>query len=333
MRKIEIARGGKTIAIPSMALEEKARLMAHYLRYAGLASIVVVDNDEEIDALLDHPDLDRTYVSEGPLLNRLMISRLRHSLFRDGRPLLSFAPRGDGDRAAAQGALAKRLDALAERRPWADDAIAAMADYVVKGTGRDTALAALTYATAYPFLAPDDTSEPVAFKPANFSRLFELYEILQRARSPWKGLPIRLRGRDRRAAQEILRVTGGDDYGLHAVGVTLANSVLILDQLRALFADHGGDKNAALPNTWNKIRVAPAAVTRQNKVSCKIPGIPGEIPANSLFLMQMRPATQPESPAGFEFATKHWSFCPASRYIEAIFARVYDVSKTLRTST
>ncbi len=305
--------------------------MARYLRYAGLASIIVVDRDDEIDTLLNHPDLDRTYRQEGASLNRLMISRLRHALFRDGRPLLSFAPRGDGNRAAAQGALAKRLDALAEQRPWADDAIAAMADYVVTGANRGAALAALTYATAYPFLAADDASERVAFEPARFSRLFALYEILRQARSPWKGLPIRLGGRDRRAAQEILRVTGGDDYGLHAVGVTLANSVLILEQLRTLFADRP-DKKEALPNTWNKIRVAPAAVTRQNKVPCKIPGIPGEVPANSLFLMQMRPAMRPGSPAGFEFATKHWSFCPASRYIEAIFARVHDAAKASQPS-
>jgi hypothetical protein len=303
--------------------------MARYLRYAGLASIVVVDSDEEIDALLDHPDLDRTYAFEGPALNRLMISRLRHAIFRDGRPLLSFAPREESDRAAAQGALAKRLDALAERQPWADEAIAAMAAYVTKGADRNAALAALTYATAYPFLAPDDVPDPLPFEPAKFCRLFALYEVLQRARNPWKGLPIRLLGQDRRAAQEILRATGGDDYGLHAVGVTLANSVLILERLRALFADQP-DKKEAAPDTWNKIRVAPAAVTRQNKVPCKIPGIPGEVPANSLFLMQMRQAMRPASPAGFEFATKHWSFCPASRYIEAIFASVYDAAKASR---
>ncbi len=307
--------------------------MARCLRYAGLASIVVVDRDEEIDTLLDHPDLDRTYRLEGPPLNRLMISRLRHALFRDGRPLLSFAPRGDGSRAAAQGALAKRLDALAERRSWADDAIAAMTDYVVTGANHGAALAALTYATAYPFLTTDDANNPLPFETAKFSRLFGFYEVLQRARSPWKGLTIRLRGQDKHAAEEILRMTGGDDYGLHAVGVTLANSVLILEQLRALFADHAPSQKEAPSDTWNKIRVAPAAVTRQNKVPCKIPGIPGEVPANSLFLMQMRQAMQPESPAGFEFATKHWSFCPASRYIEAIFARVYDAAKASQPST
>ncbi len=77
--------------------------MARHIRFGGLASIVVVEDDREIDTLLDRPDLDRTYRVEGPPLNRLMISRLRRALFRDGRALRSFAPRRDGDRASARG--------------------------------------------------------------------------------------------------------------------------------------------------------------------------------------------------------------------------------------
>ena len=59
--------------------------MARYIRLAGLASILLVDQDHEIDALLDHPDLDRDYTPAGPLLNRIMIARLRRAR---GAPLL-----------------------------------------------------------------------------------------------------------------------------------------------------------------------------------------------------------------------------------------------------
>ncbi|MFA5957724.1 hypothetical protein [Hyphomicrobium sp.] len=297
--------------------------MARHIRFGGLASIVVVEADDEIDALIDRPDLDRTYRVEGPPLNRLMISRLRRALFRDGSALRSFAPRGDGDRASAQGAFAKRVDALAEQRPWAPEAIAVMAAYVANGTDRNAALAALAYATAYPFLSPEDTS----YEPAKFRRLFGLFEILQVARNPWKGLLPRLLGKDRHAAREILEMTGGDDYGLHAVGITLANSVVILDHLRALFVEPQTAEARATPLEWNKVRTSAVAVTRQNNVPCRLPGIPDEVPANSLILLKMRQALRPSSPDGFEFAGKHWSYCPASRYIEAIFDRVYDVAK------
>jgi hypothetical protein len=301
--------------------------MARYIRFPGLASIVVVEKDDEIEALIGRPDLDRTYRPEGPPLNRLLIARLRHALFRDGRALLSFRPGEDAERAAAQKALTKRLDALAQSGPCDHEAVVAMAAYVTTGTGRDAALAALAYATAYPFLPPNDAAKPPPFELARFARLFQLYERLQLARSPWKGLPSRLLGLDRHAAREILQSTGGDDYGLHAVGITLANSVLILEHLRALFAARPLDKTEPLPFDWRKVRTAPAAVTRQNRMPCEIPGIPGKVPGGSLILLKMRQALRPESPAGYEFASKHWSFCPASRYVEAIFASVYNVAR------
>lgn len=301
--------------------------MARYVRFAGLASIVVVEDDDEIDALLDHPELDRTYRPTGPPLNRLLISTLRHALFRDGKALLSFRPRGDSERAAAQAAAAKRLDALAEQAPWSGDALAAMATYVANGTDRDAALAALTYATAYPFLKTVSTTAPKPFEPKKFSHLFKLYERLKLARQRWKGLPSRLLGADRHAAQEILKMTDGDDYGLHAVGITLDNSVLILDQLRASFASLlPGAANTA-PFDWRKIRTAPAMLTRQNKTPLRFAAIPEEVPASALVLLKTRQALLPDSPSGFEFASKHWSFCPASRYMTAIFKRVHELAQ------
>lgn len=301
--------------------------MARYVRLAGLASIVIVEDDDEIEALLDHPELDRTYRPVGPPLNRLLVSTLRHALFRDGKALLSFRPRGDSERAAAQAAAAKRLDELAEQAPWSSDALAAMAAYVTNGTDRSAALAALTYATAYPFLKRASTTAPIPFEPKKFSQLFELYERLRLARQRWNGLPTRLLGADRRAAEDILTMTDGDDYGLHAVGITLDNSVLILDALRASFA--GLPLGAA--NTpafdWRKIRTAPAMLTRQNKTPLRFIGISEEVPADALVLLKTRQALQPNSPSGFEFASTHWSHCPASRYMTAIFKQVHVLAQ------
>lgn len=304
--------------------------MARYVRFAGLASIVIVEHDDEIDALLDHPELDRTYRPAGPPLNRLLLSTLRHILFRDGQALLSFRPRGDGERAAAQAAAAKRLDALAQQAPWSNDALAAMAAYVANGTNRDAALAALTYATAYPFLAADGREMPIPFEPKKFGDLFEQYQRLKFAHRRWKGLLGRLLGADRRAEQEILRMTGGDDYGLHAVGITLANSEIILENLRASFAVRLTGTATGAPFDWRKVRTAPAMLTRQNKTPLRFAGVSEEVPANALVLLKTRQALRPDSPAGFEFASKHWSYCPASRYMMAIFQRVYELAQRSR---
>jgi hypothetical protein len=133
---------------------------------------------------------------------------------------------------------------------------------------------------------------------------------------------------DKQASREILEALNGDDYGLHAVGITLANSIPSLDRLRALFSGTTPGKNGSSPLNWSKVRVAPMAVTRQNTAPCTMPGIEGRVPANSLFLFKMRQAQRPENTDGFEFASTHWSFCPASRYVEAVFSCVYDAAKT-----
>ncbi len=87
-----------------------------------------------------------------------------------------------------------------------------MAAYVAKGTDPDTALAALTYATAYPFLTPDVADQPLPFELRKYRDLFAVYQRLKLSRPRWKGLPYRLLGVDKRASRKILELTGGDDY-------------------------------------------------------------------------------------------------------------------------
>lgn len=292
--------------------------MARYIRYGGLASILVVDTDHEVDALMDHPDLARDYTAAGPLLNRMILARLRRGVGLPGDVLLSFRPRADTDRAHSQRVLAERLDVLATRQPWASEAVAAVATYVVTGADRHKALVALTYITAYPFL-PASTR----FQPAQCERLYRLYRRLSTARKPWAGLPLQWLGIDKRAAQQILQTTNGDEYGLHAIGITLDNSVLILDHLRARYAGEARRDTAVRRCLdWSKLRTAPALVVRQTKQACRLPDVPVELPAHTLVLLQMRHGLRNDSPAGFEFASSHWSACPASRYMISAFAAV-----------
>ncbi|WP_238441096.1 hypothetical protein, partial [Frankia sp. AgW1.1] len=137
---------------------------------------------------------------------------------------------------------------------------------------------------------------------------------------------------DRHAAQEILTMTGGDDYGLHAVGITLANSEFILENMRASYAARSAGTATEEQFDWRKVRTAPAMLTRQNRTPLKFAGIAKEVPANALVLLKTRQALRPDSPAGFEFASKHWSFCPASRYMIAIFERVHELAQRASTT-
>lgn len=296
--------------------------MARRLRLFGLASLVIVDRQDEIDALIDHPALDRNFERAGPLINRLLVGALHRQFLRDGRMLLSMRPREDATRAAGQADLFRRLDGLAAEKAWAPEAIYAMAHYVATGEQFEHAASGLTYATAMPFL---ERSERRVFDAARYRQVFELTRRIARANSPVspRGWLIRLTGGDNRARRALRELTGGDDYGLHAMAVTIENSLVILENLKQRIRESNATGGRPAPKlAWLSARTAPAVVPRQLRQDFTLPHVEGRLPANTLVLLRMRRGLRPDTQGGFEFAASHWSACPARRYVIAMFDAV-----------
>jgi hypothetical protein len=296
--------------------------MARRVRLFGLASLVVVDTQSEIDDLIDHPALDRSFERAGPILNRLLVARIVRQFLRDGRMLLSMRPRDDVERKQGQAQLFHRLDAMAAGKTWAPEAIHAMAHYVATGEQFEHAVSGLTYATAMPFLEP---SARAAFDAEQFRRIFRLSRRISQANSPLSpaGFLIRLTGADRRARRKLLVLTGGDDYGLHALMVTIDNGLAILDNLRQRLAEsHATGDRPAPKLAWLSARTAPSVVVRQIKEEFTLPHVDARLPAHTLVLFRMRRALRPDMQGGFEFAASHWSACPARSYVVAVFDAV-----------
>jgi hypothetical protein len=296
--------------------------MARRLRLFGLASLVVVDAQHEIDDLIGHPALDRSFERAGPILNRLLVGRILRQFLRDGRMLLSMRPRDDPGRQQGQAELFRRLDAIASEKAWAPEAIYAMAHYVATGEQHAHAVSGLTHATAMPFLEP---SAGTAFDVDRFYRIFRLTRRIARANSPISptGFLIRLVGADRRARRALLELTGGDDYGLHALAVTIDNGLVILDNLRQRVVESNATGNRPAPKlAWLSARTAPALVVRQIKQEFTLPHIEARLPPHTLLLFRMRRGLRPDTQGGFEFAARHWSACPAQSYVIAMFEAV-----------
>ena len=303
--------------------------MARRVRLFGLASLVVVDAQHEIDELIDHPALDRSFERAGPILNRLLVGRLMHQFLRDGRMLLSMRPRHDPERQQGQAQLFRRLDALAAEKPWAPEAIYAMAHYVATGEQFGHAVSGLTYATAMPFLEPSARGQ---FDAERFRRVFRLTRRIARANAPVSpvGFLIRLTRADRRAKRALLELTGGDDYGLHALAVTIDNGLVILDNLRQrVLEGHATGDRPAPKLAWLSARTAPSVVVRQIKEEFTLPHVDVRLPAHTLVLFRMRRGLRPDTQGGFEFASSHWSACPARSYVVALFDAVCKMAGPL----
>ena len=304
--------------------------MARLIRVYGLISVVLVDDYKETNDLLDHPALERSLEASGPLINRLLLRIARRQFIgADGRAIRSMRARSDDDRRRGQAALFEHLDNLAVKQPWDMAAIQLMADYVATGNERDRALTALTYVGALPFPRSGATA-PAQFDEAECEKLYRHFRTLRRARSPLSpvGFMSRLLGLDRRARQALIEHFDGNDYGLHAIMVTLDNAIEILDSLRGRSARESerATRRRTVPLRWLTIRTAPQRVVRQVRETFSLPHVDRRVPANSLVIFNMRSSLAGDPPAGYEFAAGQWSACPARRYLMTLFEVVSDAA-------
>ncbi len=300
--------------------------MARYVRLFGLASLVIVDHDREIEALNQHPALERDFESRGPLVNRMIVSRLKRQFTLDNQFMLSMRPKGDKERQNNQKNLKEKLDRFADTKDWSEEAIAALVVYILTGKEKDLAYAALTYVTAYPFQTEGATVSTLPFDEVEYLRLFELYKRLREIRRPFslRGMFSRMTLGTQRAKKQLLESVGGDENGLHALETTLDNSLPILENLRTLAQETIKGRKKSVPFNWVSIRTAPVIVLRQIKQDFTLPFVDHRVPPFTLVIMRMRDSVKLDSNAGFEFAAGHWSACPAHHYVLSLFETVWS---------
>ncbi len=302
--------------------------MARLISVPGLASLLLVSSAREIDDLIAYPGLERRFVGAGRLVNRVLVAGLDRQIRHEGQVLTAFRPRDDVDRLAAQRQLFAHLDRFADAAAWPPAPVAEMARYVVKGRQRRDALSALAFAVAWPFLAQGPAApQDDAYKPHG-RHLWQLHRRTARARRPLSvtGLAYRLAGVDRRARTVILELVGGNPYGLHAIEITLANAEVILETLRRLVAERPSGLDLSPRDlAWAAIRTAPEVVVRQTGAAATtLPHVDARVPPHTIVLMRMRQSLAHSSDAssGYEFASRHWSACPARRYVMGLFSAV-----------
>ncbi|MGA7489663.1 MAG: hypothetical protein WBW74_22285, partial [Xanthobacteraceae bacterium] len=109
--------------------------MSRSFRIPGLIDLMQVDTGADIRVLADDGRLDRRFERRGPLINRMLVQRIRGALHLYGVPLPSVAPREDRVRASAQEALRRRLDPAGGKPLWDEETIAALAAAVRADAG------------------------------------------------------------------------------------------------------------------------------------------------------------------------------------------------------
>src|SRR6516162_8852948 len=109
--------------------------MSRSLRIPGLVDLIQADVRSDIRGLADDTRLDRSFDPSGPLINRILVQRIRNVLRIDGMTLPSVAPRGDAQRLRAQDILRRRLDPAGGTPLWDEETIADLVSAVRSAPG------------------------------------------------------------------------------------------------------------------------------------------------------------------------------------------------------
>jgi hypothetical protein len=100
--------------------------MGRSFRIPGLIDLMQVDARSEIRSLANDARLDRKFDLRGPLINRVLVLRVRNALRIAGMPLPSVVPRDDPERKSTQDKLRQRLDPAAGKSLWDEETIAGL---------------------------------------------------------------------------------------------------------------------------------------------------------------------------------------------------------------
>lgn len=293
------------------------------IRIPGLVDLVRTDDPGEIIGLARDPRLDRDYQQRGPLLNRLILGRIRRVLQLDGAPFPPVAPADYPGRKASQDSLAATLAARFLAAPAEPATLRALADYVTRRRGA-AAPGPLAQQAIGRLFVPTYCATEASWRAAKV--------LDTSARSLLSPLPLlwRLTGRLARARRLLAGMVDGDRSGLHATGIAIHNLVQSLERMRALAAAPEALRRYAPDEAASLSLSAPARVVRQARERGTLAS--GSFRSGTLVLLGLEGARARTLRLDMAFMTRSWSRCPAYRWVPAFLAAVWATARDAETS-
>ncbi|BAV45434.1 Uncharacterized protein MLTONO_0531 [Mesorhizobium loti] len=279
----------------------------------GLVDVLPVDDAAAIAAIASDRRFDRQYVRRGPMLNRIILGRVRSILTLAGAPLPPVAEHGPVRPAPSQSATQARLDALATGGLAGPD-IDALAAYV-RGEGGARCGGKLAQQAVGRLFDPNYRADDESWSAAL---------ILRDAPSsfnPVKRLIWALTGRIAKARALLAEKVNQDPTGLHGTGVAIHNLAEAFSRMRTLYSDPAArDQNSPAAAVAASI-VAPKQVLRQPNVAGTCPA--GPFTKDTLVLLQLERANVRTPGYDMAFMAGSWSACPAQGWVPALMATVW----------
>ena len=288
--------------------------MGRSLRIPGLLDLLRVDARSDIRGLAEDGRLDRRFESRGPLINRLLVRRVRSVLRIDGAPLPSVAPRQDAQRARAQEVLRRRLDP-AGGPLWDEETIAGLAG-AVRGNPGAPALGPAAQQAVGRLFAADYKGSPESWAAAG------VLDAAVHTRNPLRAMFLQLSGRLQRSRRLLADLVHGDLAGVHATGIAVHNLVRGFERMRQLWGEPRWRSPSSTDAVVEQCLFAPPSVLRQ----ATGPGatVSGAVRAGTLVVLELEAARQRTPGRDMEFMVGNWAQCPAAAFVPALLRVVWE---------
>jgi hypothetical protein len=291
--------------------------MARRIRVPGLVDVVFVTDPSEIRAFNEDPRLDRKFLPRGPLVNRLIVGRIRRRFEIKSQPLPSLAPRGDQVRAEKQQELATALYPASGRALWSDEQLDKLA-FFVRGVGTYDGAAITVQEIVGRLFNPLYAADPESWRAAILiDRFREGFSLIQMI---WQ-----ITGRLRRARALLVERAKQNRWTMHGTAIGVHGIVRALERMRQL---------RALPDATSfsddevlgRCLAPPRQVPRTVEASLAAPFVAGEMQPGALVMLKLE-AAEPSAPgAETVFMHGHWNGCPAQAFVTALLQSLWHRS-------
>lgn len=292
--------------------------MARRIRILGLVDILRVNDAGEIRALNAEPRIDRNLVARGPLLNRLIVGRIRRWFRIGGKFLPALARRDDDVRAERRQALANATDP-ASHALWTAGQVDRLADFV-RGDAEPVAQASEDMAV---------TVQEIV------GRLFDQAYVADRA--SWRAAAMIDRFRDgfsprqiiwlvtwrlRRAHDLLVERAREDRWAMHGTAIGLHGIVDALRRMRVLRAAPEAG-SLSMDAMLARCLEPPMQVPRTVEAVIASPVTADLLRPGVLVLFQLNIAARRAPGPEMTFMQGPWNACPAQAFVVELLKAVW----------
>ena len=250
----------------------------------------------------------------GPLINRVLVLRIRNVLRIAGMPLPSVAPRDDAERRAAQDKLRQRLDPAAGKPLWDEETIAGLAAAVRDMPGAPAIGPTTQQAVGRLFVADYRASSESWIAAA-------VLDAAVHTRNPLRSILLHLSGRLQRSRRLLADLVHRDLAGVHATGIAVHNLVRGFERMRELWKEPRWRSASSADAVIEQCLFAPPSVLRQ----AVMPGatVAGAVRAGTLVILGLEAARERTPGRDVEFMEGNWAQCPAAAFVPALLSAVW----------